>query len=138
MNIVLSETFLLSLLKQFLALEEENNQRRERIKQKDEMLREMVMQHVAFKALVERNKRAESQGVVPSPNSSIQLPFIIVNTHKSTKINCSVTNDKYVYFNESICLTNELTQFLTLSLSQDRNTYLSSTTHSKCTMISRS
>jgi len=59
------------------------------------MLREMIMQHVAFKGLVERNKRNESQGVVPSPNASIQLPFIIVNTHKSTKINCSVTNDKW-------------------------------------------
>ncbi|KAH8373112.1 hypothetical protein KR009_012127 [Drosophila setifemur] len=82
---------------QFLALEEENSQRRERIKQKHEMLREMIMQHVAFKGLVERNKRNESQGVVPSPNASIQLPFIIVNTHKSTKINCSVTNDKSEY-----------------------------------------
>ncbi|XP_032591475.1 transcription factor Dp isoform X2 [Drosophila grimshawi] len=82
---------------QFLALELENNLRRERIKQKNEMLREMVMQHVAFKGLVERNKRAENQGVVPSPNSSIQLPFIIVNTHKSTRINCSVTNDKSEY-----------------------------------------
>ncbi|KAM8712110.1 hypothetical protein ACLKA7_012607 [Drosophila subpalustris] len=82
---------------QFQALEEENNTRRERIKQKQEMLRELVMQHVAFKGLVERNKRAESQGAVPSPNSSIQLPFIIVNTHKSTKINCSVTNDKSEY-----------------------------------------
>uniref|UniRef100_A0A6P4FMY7 Transcription factor n=1 Tax=Drosophila rhopaloa TaxID=1041015 RepID=A0A6P4FMY7_DRORH len=82
---------------QFLALEEENNLRRERIKQKREMLKEMVMQHVAFKGLVDRNKRNESQGVVPSPNASIQLPFIIVNTHKSTKINCSVTNDKSEY-----------------------------------------
>ncbi|ALC40858.1 Dp [Drosophila busckii] len=82
---------------EFRALEEENIQRRESIKHKNEMLREMVMQHVAFKGLVERNKRAESQGVVPSPNSSIQLPFIIVNTHKSTKINCSVTNDKSEY-----------------------------------------
>ncbi|XP_034476569.1 transcription factor Dp [Drosophila innubila] len=82
---------------QSMALEEENNSRRERIKQKSEVLRELVMQHVAFKGLVERNKRAESQGAVPSPNSSIQLPFIIVNTHKSTKINCSVTNDKSEY-----------------------------------------
>ncbi|XP_030381719.1 transcription factor Dp [Scaptodrosophila lebanonensis] len=82
---------------QLLALEEENQKRRERIKQKHDMLREMIMQHVAFKGLVERNKKVESQGLVPSPNSSIQLPFIIVNTHKSTKINCSVTNDKSEY-----------------------------------------
>ncbi|XP_017147450.1 transcription factor Dp [Drosophila miranda] len=82
---------------QFLALEEENSLRRERIKQKNDMLREMIMQHVAFKGLVERNKHNESQGVVPSANASCQLPFIIVNTHKSTKINCSVTNDKSEY-----------------------------------------
>lgn len=82
---------------QFLALEEENSLRQARIKEKREMLREMVLQHVAFKGLVARNKRNENQGVVPSPNASIQLPFIIVNTHKSTKINCSVTNDKSEY-----------------------------------------
>lgn len=78
--------------------------RRERIKQKREMLRELIMQHAAFKGLVERNKRNESQGMVPSPNSSIQLPFIIVNTHKSTKINCSVTNDKWVLIFHAITL----------------------------------
>ncbi|KAH8299749.1 hypothetical protein KR044_005472 [Drosophila immigrans] len=88
---------LIVVSQQFLALEEENNTRRERIKKKHETLRELVLQNVAFKGLVERNKQAESQGVVPSPNSSIQLPFIIVNTHKSTKINCSVTNDKSEY-----------------------------------------
>ncbi|KAH8271508.1 hypothetical protein KR018_002203 [Drosophila ironensis] len=82
---------------QFLAQEEENRLRRERIQQKHEMLRELIMQHVAFKGLVERNKRNEGQGMVPSSNASIQLPFIIVNTHKSTKINCSVTNDKSEY-----------------------------------------
>ncbi|KAH8254673.1 hypothetical protein KR032_011607 [Drosophila birchii] len=82
---------------QVLAVEEENRRRREQIKQKHEMLREMTLQLAAFKGLVERNKRNESQGVVPSPNASIQLPFIIVNTHKSTKINCSVTNDKSEY-----------------------------------------
>lgn len=75
-------------------LEKENEERRERIKQKHQQLRELLLQQVSFKSLIERNKEAERQGIIPTANSSIQLPFIIVNTHKSTKINCSVTNDK--------------------------------------------
>ncbi|KAL9916968.1 transcription factor Dp isoform 6-T9 [Glossina fuscipes fuscipes] len=78
-------------------MEKENEERRERIKQKHQQLRELLLQLVSFKSLIERNKEAERQGIIPTPNSSIQLPFIIVNTHKSTKINCSVTNDKSEY-----------------------------------------
>lgn len=78
-------------------LEKENEERRERIKQKHQQLRELLLQQVSFKSLIERNKEAERQGIIPTPNSSIQLPFIIVNTHKTTKINCSVTNDKSEY-----------------------------------------
>ncbi|XP_005176982.2 transcription factor Dp [Musca domestica] len=78
-------------------LEKENEERRERIKQKHQQLRELLLQQVSFKSLIERNKEAERQGIIPTANSSIQLPFIIVNTHKSTKINCSVTNDKSEY-----------------------------------------
>ncbi|XP_013112326.1 transcription factor Dp isoform X2 [Stomoxys calcitrans] len=78
-------------------LEKENEERRERIRQKHQQLRELLLQQVSFKSLIERNKEAERQGIIPTANSSIQLPFIIVNTHKSTKINCSVTNDKSEY-----------------------------------------
>lgn len=75
-------------------MEKDNQEIRQRIKQKNEQLRELLLQQVSFKSLIERNKEAERHGIIPTPNSSIQLPFIIVNTHKSTKINCSVTNDK--------------------------------------------
>ncbi|XP_036334057.1 transcription factor Dp isoform X1 [Rhagoletis pomonella] len=78
-------------------LEKQNEECRQRIQQKHQQLNELLLHQVAFKSLIERNKEAERQGNVPTPNSSIQLPFIIVNTHKSTKINCSVTNDKSEY-----------------------------------------
>ena len=52
-------------------------------------------QQIAFKNLVERNRRAEQQASRPPPaNSAIRLPFIIVNTSKKTVIDCSISNDK--------------------------------------------
>lgn len=71
--------------------------RRERIENKQQQLRELILQQVSFKSLVTRNKEAEERGLVPSQNSAIQLPFITVNTHKKTQINCSISDDKYVH-----------------------------------------
>lgn len=68
--------------------------RRERIENKQQQLRELILQQVSFKSLVTRNKEAEEGGLVPSQNSAIQLPFITVNTHKKTQINCSISDDK--------------------------------------------
>lgn len=79
-------------------LEKENQKRRERIEAKQLQLKELLVQHISFKNLIHRNQEAEKQGIIPAPNSSIQLPFIIVNTHKSTKINCSVSTDKSEYY----------------------------------------
>lgn len=75
-------------------LEKENEKARERIELKQQQLRELILQHVAFKSLVARNQENEERGLVPNPSSAIQLPFIIVNTDKKTYINCSISNDK--------------------------------------------
>ncbi|XP_058458658.1 transcription factor Dp-1 isoform X2 [Malaya genurostris] len=75
-------------------LEKENEQTRKRIELKQQQLKELILQHVAFKSLVARNQENEDRGLVPNPNSAIQLPFIIVNTEKKTHINCSISNDK--------------------------------------------
>lgn len=75
-------------------LEKENLTRKERIEAKQQQLRELILQQVSFKSLVSRNKEQEERGLVPSPSSAIQMPFIIVNTHKKTNINCSISNDK--------------------------------------------
>lgn len=57
----------------------------------------LVLQQIAFKNLVQRNRQTEQQANrPPPPNSIIHLPFIIVNTSKKTVIDCSISNDKYV------------------------------------------
>lgn len=75
-------------------LEIENQTRKERIEAKQQQLRELILQQVSFKSLVTRNRESEERGLVPSPTSAIQMPFIIVNTHKKTNINCSISSDK--------------------------------------------
>lgn len=66
----------------------------ERIEHKQQQLQELVLQQIAYKNLVQRNKSLESEYGTPPENSSIQLPFVIVNTDKKTVIDCSISNDK--------------------------------------------
>uniref|UniRef100_A0A6Q2WSJ5 Transcription factor n=3 Tax=Esox lucius TaxID=8010 RepID=A0A6Q2WSJ5_ESOLU len=79
-------------------LEIERERRLERIKQKQSQLQELILQQIAFKNLVQRNRQTEQQtNRPPAPNSLIHLPFIIVNTSKKTVIDCSISNDKFEY-----------------------------------------
>uniref|UniRef100_A0A8C1WML7 Transcription factor n=1 Tax=Cyprinus carpio TaxID=7962 RepID=A0A8C1WML7_CYPCA len=79
-------------------LEVERQRRVERIKQKQSQLQELILQQIAFKNLVQRNRQREQQTKRPPPaNSVIHLPFIIVNTSKKTVIDCSISNDKFEY-----------------------------------------
>uniref|UniRef100_A0A8C5GMI8 Transcription factor n=1 Tax=Gouania willdenowi TaxID=441366 RepID=A0A8C5GMI8_GOUWI len=79
-------------------LEVERQRRLERIKQKQSQLQELILQQIAFKNLVQRNRQSEIQANrTPPPNSIIHLPFIIVNTSKKTVIDCSISNDKFEY-----------------------------------------
>uniref|UniRef100_A0A8C5AI16 Transcription factor n=1 Tax=Gadus morhua TaxID=8049 RepID=A0A8C5AI16_GADMO len=79
-------------------LEVERQRRLERIKQKQSQLQELILQQIAFKNLVQRNRQSEQQtNRPPPPNSVIHLPFIIVNTSKKTVIDCSISNDKFEY-----------------------------------------
>uniref|UniRef100_A0A8K9Y7M9 Transcription factor n=3 Tax=Oncorhynchus TaxID=8016 RepID=A0A8K9Y7M9_ONCMY len=80
------------------SLEVERQRRLERINQKQSQLQELILQQIAFKRLVQRNRTAEQQaGRAPPPNSVINLPFIIINTSKRTVIDCSISNDKFEY-----------------------------------------
>ncbi|XP_066562430.1 transcription factor Dp-1b isoform X1 [Amia ocellicauda] len=79
-------------------LEVERQRRLERIKQKQSQLQELILQQIAFKNLVQRNRQEEQRtNRPPPPNSVIHLPFIIVNTSKKTVIDCSISNDKFEY-----------------------------------------
>ena len=78
-------------------LELDKRKKMERIKAKTQQLQDLILQQIAFKNLVERNKEREKSDGAPAPNSAIQLPFIIVNTSKKTVIDCSISNDKMEY-----------------------------------------
>ncbi|XP_075992242.1 transcription factor Dp isoform X2 [Anticarsia gemmatalis] len=79
------------------ALEKEKQSKLEQIQKKTQQLQELILQHISFKSLIERNKEAESKGVKPSASSAIHLPFIVVNTSDKALIDCSISNDKTEY-----------------------------------------
>ncbi|CAG9784455.1 unnamed protein product [Diatraea saccharalis] len=79
------------------ALEKEKQTKLEQIQKKTQQLQELILQHISFKSLIERNKEAENKGVKPSPSSAIHLPFIVVNTSDKALIDCSISNDKTEY-----------------------------------------
>ncbi|CAH0726702.1 unnamed protein product, partial [Brenthis ino] len=79
------------------ALEKEKQSKLEQIQKKTQQLQELILQHISFKSLIERNKEAESKGTKPSPSSAIHLPFIVVNTSDKALIDCSISNDKTEY-----------------------------------------
>lgn len=78
-------------------LEREKQRKVERIRLKTQQLQDLILQQIAFKNLVERNRMMEKAHSLPSPNSTVHLPFIIVNTNKKTVIDCSISNDKMEY-----------------------------------------
>ncbi|NXN98666.1 TFDP2 factor, partial [Rhinopomastus cyanomelas] len=83
---------------QNLEVRREKQKRIERIKQKRAQLQDLLLQQIAFKNLVQRNEQNEQQNQgPPALNSTIQLPFLIVNTSKRTVIDCSISSDKFEY-----------------------------------------
>ncbi|GMT33484.1 hypothetical protein PFISCL1PPCAC_24781 [Pristionchus fissidentatus] len=78
-------------------LEEEKARRSERIKEKTDSLFDLVMQLVAYKSLVERNRDRERSEGRPADNSILFLPFVVVNTDKRTVVECSISPEKTEY-----------------------------------------
>ncbi|CAD6189842.1 unnamed protein product [Caenorhabditis auriculariae] len=78
-------------------LEEEKERRELRIREKLEVLQEMIVQLVSYKSLVNRNRQRETIEGRPDQNSLLYLPFIIVNTDRNATVECSVANDKSEY-----------------------------------------
>merc|ERR1712062_849891 len=79
------------------SLDIEKSKKIERIKAKTEQLQDLILQQIAFKKLVERNKEAEKAARRPTPNSVIEIPFIIVSTSNKTVIECGISQDKKEY-----------------------------------------
>ncbi|MCP9257421.1 Transcription factor Dp-1 [Dirofilaria immitis] len=78
-------------------LEEEKAKRQERIRHKSDQLQELIIQLVAYKTLVEKNRELERDNGRPREDSILYLPFIIVNTAKKTFIDCAISHDKTEY-----------------------------------------
>lgn len=75
-------------------LEDEKKKLNEMIEEKRKQVRALIIQQVAYKKLVERNK-ATNQTL--NPNAIIKLPFIIITTDKKTVIDCSISDDRTEY-----------------------------------------
>ena len=83
-----------SSLQECRRLEEEKAKRQARIRHKAEQLQELIIQLVAYKTLVERNREREREEGRPTENSVLYLPYIVVNTEKKTMIDCAISHDK--------------------------------------------
>jgi len=79
------------------SMETDKAERLERIKSKTKQLQDLILQQIAFKNLVERNRETEKSLGAPTPNSAIQLPFIIVGTSKKNRYRLFNINDKMEY-----------------------------------------
>lgn len=79
-------------------LEEEKSQRQERIRQKTEQLQELIVQLVAYKSLVKRNREREREQGRPPNSAILYLPYIIISMDKKTLVECAIAPDKSEYW----------------------------------------
>lgn len=100
-------------------LQMEKTKRQERIRHRLVEFRELLLQQIAFKNLVERNKKFKEQHRNLPKNSVIQLPFIIVSTGKKTLIDCNISTDKQEYlfsFDQSFQIHDDIEVLKRMSL----------------------
>jgi hypothetical protein len=89
------------------SLQREKIRRLKDIQQKRECLKELLLQHVCYSNLVQRNKEQRDQPQDSSTtdgnnNSKIPVPFIVVNTSNTTVVQCEMGPDRTdVFFNFS-------------------------------------
>ncbi|KAI6171071.1 hypothetical protein M3Y97_01084100 [Aphelenchoides bicaudatus] len=69
----------------------------EKASQKSDQLREYIIQLVAYKSLVQRNRELERRKGCPPDQAVLFLPFIIVNTERKTVVECAISHDKTEY-----------------------------------------
>ncbi|OEU15276.1 E2F_TDP-domain-containing protein, partial [Fragilariopsis cylindrus CCMP1102] len=71
------------------SMKKEIEYRKYQIEQKRESLRDLLIQQVCLRNLVQRN---HDRGIVP--DEKIPLPFIVVNTNQSAVIQCDMSGDR--------------------------------------------
>lgn len=97
-------------------LENERDQLLQNVAKKSKLLYESILQTVAIKNLVKRNKSLEESGADISINNLIRLPFIVISTNNQTMIDCHISSNKDEYlfnFDSSFQITDDM-QILSL------------------------
>lgn len=77
-----------------LDLEEEKRKLVDMVDEKRKQVRNLLIQTIGYKKLVERNKSLQQ---TLGANSIIKLPFIIITTDKRTVINIEISDDRSYY-----------------------------------------
>ncbi|RNA18451.1 transcription factor Dp-1 isoform X1 [Brachionus plicatilis] len=72
-------------------LEIDRSKRLDRIEQKSQTLKNLILEHIAIKSLIERNKMQSEN------KSKIELPFVALCTDNKTAIDLNITNDRKEY-----------------------------------------
>lgn len=82
-------------------LQKEGQFRRAEVERKRESLRELLVQQVCFRNLVQHNQRREREAAAAEPAAAaasaeekIPLPFIVVNTNSNAVIQCEMSPDR--------------------------------------------
>ncbi|CAJ1954641.1 unnamed protein product [Cylindrotheca closterium] len=69
-------------------MKDEIAQRERQLQEKKQVLKELLVQKVSFHNLVNRNSHSAM------PRDHIPLPFVVVNTHSSSVVQCDMSRDK--------------------------------------------
>lgn len=96
-----------------------------RLREKRDALKDMLVQQVCFRNLVQRNQRNEA-GLGKVPDEKIPLPFVVVNTNQSAVIKCDMSGDRTnVMFNFSLPFEINDDNTILKNLQLDRTSMLS-------------
>jgi hypothetical protein len=83
-------------------LQIEKREKEKRIQEKSDILRNLILEYVATKALIERNQAKSETASTKDRDSEritskIDLPFVLFSTDSKTVVDCCISHDKKEY-----------------------------------------
>uniref|UniRef100_A0A915DQW9 Uncharacterized protein n=1 Tax=Ditylenchus dipsaci TaxID=166011 RepID=A0A915DQW9_9BILA len=87
-----------SSLSECRRLEEERVQTVDRLNHKSEQVKELIIQLVAYKRLIELNRERERVFGKPSEENTLKIPYMILDTPKQAVVDCTSSEDKSEYW----------------------------------------
>lgn len=71
--------------------EAEKKKKEEAIALKSEHLKDLILEQIALKILIERNKQLS----VEVPKMAIEVPFLVMNTDEKTQVDFTISSDRF-------------------------------------------